>query len=212
MVLVVKNPPAKAGQLRRHRFHLWVGKILLRRAGQPIPVFLPGESHGQRSLEGYTPWGCKESDTDTTKSTSRAPKSGERTDGAVQQKTVKREGMHLKGTQTSQGSKNPLRRECSKVAPPRWRCQRLETRQEEIILQISRILHNRDWERHFPRLSMTSQTCSLGSLPAHTSTCSFHLSRHTVPASLVTQLVKNPPAMQKTLVQFLDRDDPLEKG
>ena len=27
------------------------------------PVFLPGEFHGQRSLEGYSPWGCKESDT-----------------------------------------------------------------------------------------------------------------------------------------------------
>ena len=28
----------------------------------PTPVFLPGESHGQRSLVGYTPWGHKESD------------------------------------------------------------------------------------------------------------------------------------------------------
>ena len=27
----------------------------------PTPVFLPGESHGQRSLAGYCPWGCKES-------------------------------------------------------------------------------------------------------------------------------------------------------
>ena len=33
-----------------------------RRAWQPTPVFLPGESHGQRSLEDYSPWGCKESD------------------------------------------------------------------------------------------------------------------------------------------------------
>ena len=32
------------------------------RAWQPTPVFLPGESHGQRSLVGYSPWGCKESD------------------------------------------------------------------------------------------------------------------------------------------------------
>ena len=30
---------------------------------QATPVFLPGESHGQRSLVGYRPWGCKESDT-----------------------------------------------------------------------------------------------------------------------------------------------------
>ena len=33
-----------------------------RRKWQPTPVFLPGESHGQRSLEGYSPRGCKESD------------------------------------------------------------------------------------------------------------------------------------------------------
>ena len=30
---------------------------------QPTPVFLPGEFHGQRSLVGYSPWGCRESDT-----------------------------------------------------------------------------------------------------------------------------------------------------
>jgi len=29
----------------------------------PTPVFLPGEFHGQRGLEGYNPWSCKESDT-----------------------------------------------------------------------------------------------------------------------------------------------------
>ena len=44
-------------------FHPWVGKIPWRRAWQPTPVFFPGESHGQRSLVGYSPWDCKESDT-----------------------------------------------------------------------------------------------------------------------------------------------------
>ena len=34
-----------------------------RRKWQPTPVFLPGESHGQRGLVGYSPWGCKELDT-----------------------------------------------------------------------------------------------------------------------------------------------------
>ena len=34
-----------------------------RRKWQPTPVFLPGESHGQRSLVGYSPGGCQESDT-----------------------------------------------------------------------------------------------------------------------------------------------------
>ena len=41
----------------------WVGKIPWRREWQPTPVFLPGEAHGQRNLEGYSPWGCKELDT-----------------------------------------------------------------------------------------------------------------------------------------------------
>ena len=40
----------------------WVGKIPWRRAWQPTLVFLPGESHGQRSLAGYSPWSRKESD------------------------------------------------------------------------------------------------------------------------------------------------------
>ena len=47
---------------RRHGFHLWVGKIPWRRKWQPTPVFLPGEFRGQRSLEGYSPWDCKELD------------------------------------------------------------------------------------------------------------------------------------------------------
>ena len=52
------------------QFHPWVGKIPWRRAWQPTPVFLPGESCGQRSLVGYNPWGHKESD--TTERSSRA--------------------------------------------------------------------------------------------------------------------------------------------
>ena len=37
----------------------WAGKIPWRRARQTPPVFLPGESHRQRSLAGYSPWGCR---------------------------------------------------------------------------------------------------------------------------------------------------------
>ena len=43
-------------------FSPWVMKIPWRRSWQPTPIFLPGESHGQRSLAGYSPWGHKESD------------------------------------------------------------------------------------------------------------------------------------------------------
>ena len=49
-------------QCRRPGFDPYVGKIPWRRAWQPTPVFLSGESHGQRSLVGYSPWGPKESD------------------------------------------------------------------------------------------------------------------------------------------------------
>ena len=49
---------------RRLRFDPWVGKILWRRKRQPTPVFLPGKSHGQSSLVGYSSGGGhKESDT-----------------------------------------------------------------------------------------------------------------------------------------------------
>ena len=48
---------------RRSGFDPWVGKITSSRKWQPTPVFLPGEFHGQRSLAGNSPWGCKELDT-----------------------------------------------------------------------------------------------------------------------------------------------------
>ena len=50
-------------QYQRSRFHPWVGKIPWRRERLPTPMCLPGEFHGQRSLEGYSPWDLKEWDT-----------------------------------------------------------------------------------------------------------------------------------------------------
>ena len=55
-------PDGKEPQCRRLRFDPWVGKIPWRRKRQPTPVFLPGKSHGQRSLGDYSPRGCEESD------------------------------------------------------------------------------------------------------------------------------------------------------
>ena len=55
-----------AYQCRRHKrsgFDPWVRTIPWRRVCQPTPVFLHGESHGQKSLAGYSPWGHKELDT-----------------------------------------------------------------------------------------------------------------------------------------------------
>ena len=47
-------------QCGRPGFNPWVRKISWRRKCQPTPVFLPGKSHGWRSLVGYSPWGRKE--------------------------------------------------------------------------------------------------------------------------------------------------------
>ena len=58
-----KEPACQCRRHSRHWFDPWVGKISWRRSWQPTPVFLPGESYGQRSLVGYSPGGCKESDT-----------------------------------------------------------------------------------------------------------------------------------------------------
>ena len=49
-------------QCRRPAFDPWVGKIPWRREQLPIPVFLPGEFHGPRSLAGYSLRDCKELD------------------------------------------------------------------------------------------------------------------------------------------------------
>ena len=44
-------------QCKSLRFNLWVGKVAWRKKWQPAPVFLPGKSHVQRSLVGYSPYG-----------------------------------------------------------------------------------------------------------------------------------------------------------
>ena len=58
-----KKPSCQCRRCKRRGFNAWVGKIPWQSKWQPTPVFLPGESHGQRSLVSYSPWGCKESDT-----------------------------------------------------------------------------------------------------------------------------------------------------
>ena len=55
---MVKNLPA----MQETQVRSLVRKIPWRREWQATPVFFPGESHGQRSLVGYSPWGHKESD------------------------------------------------------------------------------------------------------------------------------------------------------
>ena len=54
---------AEVGEMQEMWFRSLDQKIPWRRKWQPPPVFLPGKSHGQRSLMGYSPWDCKELDT-----------------------------------------------------------------------------------------------------------------------------------------------------
>ena len=58
---MAKSTPANAGDVR-DTVQSWVGKIPWRRAWKPTAVFLPGESHGQRSLVDYSRGGHKELD------------------------------------------------------------------------------------------------------------------------------------------------------
>ena len=55
MVLVVKNPPVNAGDIRDSGSIPGSGRSPGGGHGNPLPVFLPGESRGQRSLAGYNP-------------------------------------------------------------------------------------------------------------------------------------------------------------
>ena len=68
---MVKNPLAIAGDVKDVGSIPGLERFPLRRTQQPTAVFLPGESHGQRSQVGYGPWGRKESD--TAEVTARTP-------------------------------------------------------------------------------------------------------------------------------------------
>ena len=57
-----KKSACQCKRSRRCGFNPWVRKITWRRKWQPNPLFLPGKSHGQRSLAGYSPWDLKESE------------------------------------------------------------------------------------------------------------------------------------------------------
>ena len=57
-----KESAYQCRKCRTQRFDPWAGKIPWRRKWQPDPAFLPGKSHGQRSLAGYSPWGLEESE------------------------------------------------------------------------------------------------------------------------------------------------------
>ena len=58
--VVVRNPPANVGDIRDSGSNPGSGRSSGGGHGNPTPVSLPGESHEQRILAGYSPWCCKE--------------------------------------------------------------------------------------------------------------------------------------------------------
>ena len=62
---MVKNPPASAGDGRGMGSIPGLGRSPGEGHGDPF-LFLPGESHGERSLVSYSPWGREELDTEAT--------------------------------------------------------------------------------------------------------------------------------------------------
>ena len=62
---MVKNLPAMQ-EMQKTGIRSLVWKIPWRRKWQPTPAFLPGKTHGQRRVAGYSPKGCKESDMTNT--------------------------------------------------------------------------------------------------------------------------------------------------
>ena len=111
---MVKALPANAGDLKRCKFNPWVRKILWRRAWQPTPIFLPGESHGQRSLVGYSPWGHRE--LDMTEATEHTHTNQREALGRHREKAAACEPRKGASAETNPAAiSTPSRQDCEKV-------------------------------------------------------------------------------------------------
>ena len=104
VVLVLTNLPANTGDIMGRQFDPWVGKIPWRRKWQPTLEVLPGESHGQRRLAGYRPWGREQSD--MTEATQHA----------------------LLPSKQSKSRGKPICLRCSLLSPPSMPCLQVEGR------------------------------------------------------------------------------------
>ena len=99
------------------RFNPWIGKIPWRRKRQPTPVFLPGESHGQRSLAGYSP---------RSQSRTRLSDFAFTFFGCLKHSSQRDGSQRVTAPDSSQGpngcvSHHSLRRDSARVpAPPVW--------------------------------------------------------------------------------------------
>ena len=74
---MVKESTLQCRRNKQCRFDCWVGTIPWSRKQQPTPVCLPGKFNGQRSLVGFSPWDCKESDITERLNAQHSPNLGE---------------------------------------------------------------------------------------------------------------------------------------
>ena len=180
-----------------------------RRAWQPTPVFLPGEFLGQRSLVGYSP---KESDTTERLTVSLITFTGcsQRVLFLLTLNLVFKQMITSRSLWGGITLKFPMCQSPDFLygSPGEQRCSFswgdfsdfAEEAQIGISSSVAAIIKRRlpVWRR------LPEHHCFHGS-------CSFHIYFMLYQASLIAQLVKNPPAMQETLVRFLGQEDPLEK-
>ena len=182
----------------RGGFNPWDGKIPWRRAWQPTPVLLPGESHGQRSLAGYSPWGPKESD--MTEATQHAhigdvnPSYDQITILESNQHSLEYAERDPEGMSTRRGRR---RRRRGGRGRRRWGRRQRKGRKRRILSPPKIEFH-----------SSQEYTCITKFIfhYYHIQNCIWGFSCGSA------QLVKNPPAMWETWVRSLAWKDPLEKG
>ena len=152
---------------------------------QPIPVFLPGKFHGQRSLEGYSPWCRKEMDT-------------------TEHACTNTRNYHQRCTEDKFSDQNYWTLSGVTLAGKMWWITQWNSRNEE---WKAAIYLNGFLESCWIASWGYSEECGMegGGVIIINNFIE-------VQASLTAQLVKNPTAMHETLVQFLGQEDPLKKG
>ena len=144
-----KESPCIAGDM---------GSIPGRRKGQPTPIFLPGESHGQKSLVGYSPWGCRVRYYWVTNSftfTFSTPEEKNALEVLAPAITISAWKKHIHGLELVSGPHRPQEtRQCNSYMCWR-RVQRTSYHWQTALMTSMRLGLNPLWERGFQKATCT---------------------------------------------------------